>query len=97
MDDDSPSGGGEVYHVFPIGHIRRRDDNVDLVIAERFRPGLRLLDGFSHVIVLWWAHLVDDEESRGVLTCEPPYAEGHLTGVFACRAESGARLVETGG
>jgi len=87
MGDMRLSAADEGYKVFPIGRIRRRKGHVDLEIAERFRPGLRMLDGFSHVIVIWWAHLVDDEESRAVLTCEPPYAEGHLTGVFACRAE----------
>ncbi len=30
---------------------------------------------------------MDTEEFRGMLQCKPPYAEEHLTGVFATRAE----------
>ena len=71
----------------PIGYVRRSGKNTYLEILEPFRPALKQLEQFSHVIVLWWADKHDNERSRTKLQTEPPYAKGHLTGVFACRAE----------
>lgn len=56
-------------------------------VFERYRPALRQLGHFSHVIALWWAHQHDNERSRSALQTEPPYAKGKVTGVFATRAE----------
>lgn len=71
----------------PIGYIRRNAETICLEIAEPFRPALKQLDHFSHVMVFWWAHKHDNERSRRILQCEPPYAKGKTTGVFATRAE----------
>lgn len=87
MDFEELSEGRDPFSVYPIGRVRRKEGHVDLEIDEVFRPALRQLEKFSHVIVIWWVDQVDQEEGRTLLTCEPPYAEGHLTGVFACRAE----------
>ena len=87
MEFQDLSEGREAYSVYPIGKVRRGDGHVDLAIDEPFRPALKQLDKFSHVIVVWWVDRIDQEDGRTLLTCEPPYAEGHLTGVFACRAE----------
>ena len=77
----------ETFKLVPIGHVRRQEGCIELAILEPFRPGLRQLDHFSHVIVLWWADKHGNDRSRGTLQCEPPYAAGKITGVFACRAE----------
>jgi tRNA-Thr(GGU) m(6)t(6)A37 methyltransferase TsaA len=78
---------GETYQIHPIGHVHRAEDVIHLEILEPFRPGLKQLNHFSHVMVLWWADRRDNQESRGWLQTRPPYAEEHLTGVFATRAE----------
>ena len=75
------------YVVHAIGYVRRKGDEVHLEILEPYRPALTQLEHFSHVIVLWWAHKEDTEESRSKMQCHPPYAPSKLTGVFACRAE----------
>lgn len=75
------------YQVSPIGYIRRTEGEIILDILEPFRTGLKQLDHFSHVIVLWWADRHDNKKSRGILQTEPPYAQGKITGVFACRSE----------
>lgn len=77
----------ETYHFFPIGRIRRTGNDVYLEILEPYRPALKQLDHFSHVIVFWWANKRDNEKDRGRLQTKPPYAKTKLTGVFACRAE----------
>ncbi len=80
-------GGERSFRMFPIGLVRRGEKGVSLEVFEPFRPALKQLDHFSHVMVFWWAHKHDNEKSRGVLQCEPPYAKGKVTGVFATRAE----------
>jgi len=74
--------------VEPIGCVRRTGaGEVFVEILAPYRPGLKQLDQFSHVIVLWWADRSDNPTMRGTLQCNPPYAAEHTTGVFACRAE----------
>jgi len=75
------------FQIFPIGYVQRDEKNINLEISERFKPALKQLDHFSHVMVLWWAHKHDNEKSRSMLQCEPPYARRKVTGVFATRAE----------
>lgn len=75
------------FRMFPIGYIRRNEKGINLEISEPFKPALKQLDHFSHVIVFWWADKHDNEKSRSILQCEPPYAKGKITGVFATRAE----------
>ena len=76
----------EVFRMYPIGRVRQGDDGVVLEIDVPFRPALKQLGEFSHVMVFWWADYFDNEEHRALLQTEPPYAPGHLTGVFATRA-----------
>lgn len=76
----------EMFNMHPIGKVRRTDDGVVLEIEAPFRPALKQLDQFSHVMVFWWADQFDTDEYRNLLQTEPPYARGHLTGVFATRA-----------
>ncbi len=71
--------------IHPIGIVRRKDRLV-IEIDKPFRPAMKALGKFSHVIVLWWAHGLDTDEYRQMLQTDPPYAPGHLCGVFATRA-----------
>jgi len=50
-------------------------------IFERFRDGLADLDGFSHLILLYWFHLNDDHDLRVV-----PFMDSAPRGLFATRA-----------
>jgi tRNA (adenine37-N6)-methyltransferase len=74
------------YPLCPIGQVRRENGQITLQIEAPYRPGLLQLDQYSHVTVLWWSTRFDAAEPRTWLQIEPPYAPGHLTGVFACRA-----------
>ncbi|MBN2461364.1 MAG: SAM-dependent methyltransferase [Candidatus Cloacimonetes bacterium] len=77
----------QLYIVYPVGKVVRAAGKVTIIIREQFRPALRQLDKFTHVLVLWWADQHDNASSRSQLQCNPPYAASHLTGIFACRAE----------
>jgi tRNA-Thr(GGU) m(6)t(6)A37 methyltransferase TsaA len=85
--NEQASGTNEVYSIFPIGYIRRSEERLFLEIQEPFRPAMKQLDKFSHLMVFWWADKHDNKRSRGIMQTEPPYAKGHVTGVFATRAE----------
>jgi tRNA-Thr(GGU) m(6)t(6)A37 methyltransferase TsaA len=80
-------GNANTFTMYPIGYIRRGLKNMNLEILEPFRPGLKQLDHFSHVMVFWWADKHDNEESRSIMQTNPPYAADKVTGVFACRSE----------
>jgi tRNA-Thr(GGU) m(6)t(6)A37 methyltransferase TsaA len=73
----------------PIGRIRREKEGIRIQVGAPYRPGLKQLDQFSHVMVFWWADWFDQPDYRDNaerLQMEPPYAQGHVTGVFASRA-----------
>lgn len=74
------------YTLHPIGTIRRAGDGNVVEIDAPYRPALQALGEFSHVIVCWWAHGLDTEQDRAVMTCIPPYAPEHESGMFATRS-----------
>lgn len=78
--------GRETFEMHSIGTVRRNGSHVLLQIDEGYRPALKQLDHFGHVMVFWWADRFDNEEYRSMLQTRPPYAEEHLTGVFATRS-----------
>ncbi|UCH38041.1 MAG: tRNA (N6-threonylcarbamoyladenosine(37)-N6)-methyltransferase TrmO [Candidatus Bathyarchaeota archaeon] len=58
-------------------------------IFPEFCRGLRGIDAFSHLIVLYWLHQRDNAEERSVLQVYPRrHNHNVLTGVFACRSPS---------
>ncbi len=58
-------------------------------IFAEYCEGLREIDKFSHLIVLYWIHLRDKEEERRTLRVFPRrHAVNVEVGVFACRSPS---------
>ncbi len=56
-------------------------------IDEAYKEALTAMDGFGHLIVLWWANQVDNSDSRKVMTTEKPYKTGpDVIGIFATRS-----------
>jgi tRNA-Thr(GGU) m(6)t(6)A37 methyltransferase TsaA len=74
-----------VLTLTPIGRIARDATGVRLEVDAPFRPALLGLAHFSHVIALWWPDQLDPDW-LAMLQSEPPYAPGHVMGVFATRA-----------
>ena len=75
------------YQIKPIGSVRETEHGTCLLIDPPYRPALRQVDRFSHVIVFWWADKHDNEKHRSIMVTDLPYAPGISAGVFACRAE----------
>jgi tRNA-Thr(GGU) m(6)t(6)A37 methyltransferase TsaA len=58
-------------------------------IFSEFCPGLKGLEDFSHVIILYWIHLRDGEKERHTLLVFPRrHTVDVEKGVFACRSPS---------
>ncbi len=73
--------------IAPIGHVRAENGSFRLEIDREYLPGLKELEGFSHVNVLWWSHLCDSTECRTTLQWNQPYKQGPAAvGVFATRS-----------
>ena len=83
-----------VFKVSPIGTVEREQGKTYLVIHEKFAPALLGLEGFSHVVVLYWFDKNDTPEKRSILQVHPRgNAANPLTGVFACRAPVRPNLI----
>jgi tRNA (adenine37-N6)-methyltransferase len=74
------------YQVIPLGVVQRTPAGVNLLIESPYRPALHGLEHFSHVMVFWWADRFDAPEYRQMMQCDPPYAPGHTSGMFATRS-----------
>jgi len=58
-------------------------------VFSEFCAGLKGIEDFSHLIILYWIHLRDNEEERRTLLVFPRrHAVTAETGVFACRSPS---------
>jgi tRNA (adenine37-N6)-methyltransferase len=73
--------------LLPLGYIRSGAEGYILEIKPEFRDAMIGLPGFSHINVIWWSHLLDNPQSRKVMTCEKPYVKSpDRLGVFATRS-----------
>jgi tRNA-Thr(GGU) m(6)t(6)A37 methyltransferase TsaA len=77
----------ETYNVTPIGRVSVKNGSFALRLDSRYVAGLRELDGFSHIVVLWWCHHLDAAEYRALTEFEQPYRKSPAkVGVFATRS-----------
>jgi len=92
-DDAQPTAATE-FKVHPIGHVKKADDRMLIVLDKQYQPGLLGLDGFSHVLVFWWFDKNDTPEGRSVLQVHPKgNPQNPLTGVFATRSPRRPNLI----
>lgn len=71
-----------------IGTVEKAEPQEAKVrIFPKFCPGLKRIDDFSQIIILYWIHLRDNEDERNVLQVTPRrHASAPEVGVFACRS-----------
>jgi tRNA-Thr(GGU) m(6)t(6)A37 methyltransferase TsaA len=71
----------------PIGFVHVVDQTFSIRLEKEFIPGLTGVNGFSHLEIVWWGHLLDTPNNRSNLTFEKPYKKGpEKLGVFATRS-----------
>jgi tRNA-Thr(GGU) m(6)t(6)A37 methyltransferase TsaA len=73
-----------------VGEVVKIDDETTtLRVYPQYCDGLRGIVAYSHLIVLYWAHLRDNEDERRTLLVFPKRHERRVkTGVFSCRSPS---------
>lgn len=78
--------GGELKF---IGVVEDAGELSKVKIFPEFCAGLQRLNDFSHIIILYWFHLRDEENERRVLRVIPKRHPGApQVGVFASRSPS---------
>jgi len=70
----------------PIGTVVKKDGEVKIELDRKYGDGLNALEGFGHVIVLWWAHKYAEYRNQVDMMIELPYATGTTAGLFATRS-----------
>lgn len=72
-----------------IGVVEESGEESTIRIYPPYLPALLGIEAYSHLIILYWMHLRDDEKNRKTLRVIPRRHEGApLIGVFACRSPS---------
>jgi tRNA-Thr(GGU) m(6)t(6)A37 methyltransferase TsaA len=75
------------FQVNSIGKVNINREGIFIALDLQYIPALQVLDGFSHLNVLWWFSDFDDEEMRGILEMPQPYKNAPtIMGIFATRA-----------
>ena len=75
------------FSVNQIGAIRIKDTGMFIELDKKYVPGLKELESFSHVNVIWWFDGCDNKEMRSVLETPKPYRNApDIMGIFATRS-----------
>ncbi|MEM3577336.1 MAG: tRNA (N6-threonylcarbamoyladenosine(37)-N6)-methyltransferase TrmO [Candidatus Bathyarchaeia archaeon] len=81
------SGKGELHFIGVVEKAGEQEATIN--IFPEFCAGLKGIEEFSHIIVLYWVHLRDKEcERRTLLVFPRRHAVNVEVGVFACRSPS---------
>ncbi len=83
-DDTRPDNASRL-EIVPIGSTDNKGKRTYVKIMKEFVEMLDLLQGYSHVNLIWYFNRLDNPTTRKMLICKPPY-EAPRTGVFASRA-----------
>jgi len=85
---------GDIFKIYPVGFIRKKDNTVLIEIDEKYNDALLGLEQFSHINVLYWFHENDNPESRSTLHVHPcGNQKNPLTGVFATHSPLRPNLI----
>lgn len=72
-----------------IGKVESSGEKSTIRVFPEYCEGLLGVEGYSHLFIIYWMHLRDDEKHRRTLIVKPPRHEGApLTGVFSTRSPS---------
>ena len=85
----------QIYKIYPVGIVRKNNDAPPKIdIHADFADALLGVDGFSHLMVLYWFNENDAPEKRNVLRIHPRRDKNNpLTGVFGTRSPLRPNLI----
>ena len=77
------------FGVYQIGEVKIVQDSCYIEIHDPYMLGLRHVEKFGHIIVLWWISMRDTPNDRATLLVTPPRLNNPVeTGVFSSRSPS---------
>ena len=80
----------KMSNVYPIGFVRKENDEEYLEILPEFRIGLYRLETISHAFIIWWIHQNDTPDARKTRKTLPrvsnPLSPVDEMGTFATRS-----------
>ena len=62
--------------IFSIGKIENNEGSVCIRLDQKYAEGLKGLDDYSHVQILWWADGCNNSNDRNIITEQKPYKKG---------------------
>lgn len=75
------------YQVRVIGSVQIVEKGFYIHLKQDYIPALTHLAGFSHLQIVWWAHLTDSPQDRETLIAQKLFKKGpDRLGIFATRA-----------
>jgi tRNA-Thr(GGU) m(6)t(6)A37 methyltransferase TsaA len=81
------SAKGEVHFIGVVAKVG--EETAEVRVFPEFCRGLKNIADFSHLIILYWIHLRDNEKERKTLVVIPrKHGACMESGVFACRSPS---------
>jgi tRNA-Thr(GGU) m(6)t(6)A37 methyltransferase TsaA len=82
------------FQIFPVGVVNKKDESTWIEIFEPYADALLGLEGFSHILVLFWFHENDTPDRRNTLRVHPRKDEKNpLTGVFGTHSPRRPNLI----
>ena len=82
------------YDVFPVGVVKKENENVRIEVYKEYRDALLGLDDFSHITVCYWFHENDTPEKRNTMQVHPKKdKQNPLRGVFATHSPLRPNLI----
>ena len=84
----------ESFRIYPVGIVRKTDTTSSIDIFDDYTDALLGLNGFSHIVVLYWFDQNDVSEKRRVLQVHPRKDPANpLSGVFATHSPQRPNLI----
>ena len=84
----------EHFEVYPIGKVEKKDGRTLIVLDEKYKSGLKGLEGHDYVTVLYWFDRNDTPQKRAILQVHPMGDKTNpLTGVFATHSPFRPNLI----
>lgn len=75
------------FELQEIGHVRQHQDRPEIALNQEYLPALEGLEGFSHILIVWWFNRLDRKDLRQIKVLDKPYTHGpDSIGVFATRS-----------
>ncbi|MNP07264.1 putative tRNA (adenine(37)-N6)-methyltransferase [compost metagenome] len=77
----------KLFEVNSIGKVKVGEEGTFIELDKQYIKGLKALEGFSHIDVIWWFSDFDNKEARATIETQKPYKKSpDIMGVFSTRS-----------